>query len=379
MIYRSFQIRNMESPSSRMFSSYNTDLSDIEQDTEEEDSDTTNNDQTFSAEVLQDIDSHRIQLLWKEQLETSPNMEDIQSLIRVDQNQTTAITNPLRINGTDKSSFQRQLLAQFCSPLSRSDQRALWLDPEFALYLRGQAVIAQHSTSDLKKMDLARGLRLISSTSSSLIIKSLVRALSQSLQSRLVFLNRRTVDNVRRAANQRYALPSTTLTAESIIKELFQLLHSSPEEPCVVCLHDEMEWYLRVPGVSAVLHRELALPKSRLFFIQAEPEPPLPVGYSPETGSTRRPGPGSSFSVSSPSEPSSVSQPVDTAMSPPHPQFPPGFPPMSPAQLANMPPPVGQSFQITIKNGTASVSEHSLYILSLLLLTLLTLTHYCHV
>ena len=224
-----------------------TDLSDIEQGTEEEDSETSNNDQTFSAEVLQDIDSHRIQLLWKEQLEISPNLEDIQNMIRVDQNQTTAITNPLRINGTDKVSFQRQLLAQFCSPLSRSDQRALWLDPEFALYLRGQAVIAQHSISDLKKMDLARGLRLISSTSSSLIIKSLVRALSQSLQSRLVFLNRRTVDNVRRAANQRYALPSSTLTAESLIKELFQLLHSSPEEPCVVCLHDEMDWYLRVP------------------------------------------------------------------------------------------------------------------------------------
>ena len=48
----------------------------------------------------------------------------------------------LHANGTDRASFYRQLLAQFENPLLTGQRRALWLDREVALSLKGTASLA---------------------------------------------------------------------------------------------------------------------------------------------------------------------------------------------------------------------------------------------
>jgi len=89
----------------------------------------------------------------------------------------------LHANGTDKASFYRQLLAQFENPLLTGQRRALWLDRETALSLKGTASLALYpenaattiagagageaqlspsstSTSTSQVLEMSRGVRL---------------------------------------------------------------------------------------------------------------------------------------------------------------------------------------------------------------------------
>jgi hypothetical protein len=78
--------------------------------------------------------------------------------------------NVLRANGTDHESLYRQVLSQFLSPLSSDGRRALWLDQEFALNLKGSVVLAHQpelwqGIGEGLKPKLTRGVRLVTPAS----------------------------------------------------------------------------------------------------------------------------------------------------------------------------------------------------------------------
>lgn len=75
--------------------------------------------------------------------------------------------SPLRANGTDIESLYRQMLAQFTNPLATDGKRSLWLDPEYAIKLKGSIVLAHHpelwlGIGEGLKPRLVRGIRIVS-------------------------------------------------------------------------------------------------------------------------------------------------------------------------------------------------------------------------
>lgn len=55
-----------------------------------------------------------------------------------------------RANGTDSASFNRQLEFQFLDPLGGGNNRAVWMDQEFALLLKGRYLLSIMTDSDQK-------------------------------------------------------------------------------------------------------------------------------------------------------------------------------------------------------------------------------------
>lgn len=316
--------------------------------------------------------------VWSEYIQKRPSFDAIQNkLILSDIPRAAA----LRANGTDHRSFQRQLLAQFTSPLTRSAQRALWLDPEFVLTLRGQLVLAtpdaNNGNHDNSPEHYNRGLKLSCPSGTSTIVKAIVTALVQSVNADFVIINRRTIDSVRHKAIERYEIRSESISTASIIESLLNFLHGSKIRS-VVCLQDEMKWFAHQYGVSQVFIKELQRDYSNIFFLHVDPEPPLVFGYSPAEARAKQQGPsvaslsqdpstGGNPQFSFPFSPQSFpiadgnrQQPsgkLQSNMKSAHSTGP------SPSVFQNanplnnqIPMTVGQSFQILIKNGSASIS-----------------------
>ena len=266
------------------------------------------------------------------------------------------------------------------SPLSRSPQQALWLDPEFVLTLRGQLILAtpdaNPNNSDSPSPEhYNRGLKLICPSGTSTIVKAIVTALVQSVNADFVIINRRTIDSVRYKVSQQHDIPSESLSTAAIVQSLFKFLHKSNVRS-VVCLQDEMKWFVRQSGVSQLFTSELQQSRSNVFLLHVDPEPPLAFGYSPSEARAKQQGPsvaslsqdqsgGGNPQFSFPFSPQSFpntegnkqqsSNKMNTNLKPSSSTSSSGGP--HPNQLSNqMPVTIGQSFQITIKNGSASIS-----------------------
>lgn len=292
---------------------------------------------------------HLLRRLWKDQLEQKPS--DL--LI----NKYTASTryDELRVNGTDRPSMQRQMTAQFVAPLIRGNQRALWLDGEFSIFLRGQAVLALQSSQELRRLDISRGLRLSCPSGSASLLKCTTRALAHSLSADFLLLSRRSIDAVRKAAEQRLSTTRNYFPAETLLKALFDGLHASAR-PCIICLHEELDWLSRVPGVPQIITDELSKQRSKLFFLHVEPDSALSESYSPgdyknkQSVEPTQTAPDSNFRgfpTNSFRSLSDMDSPLsDASMNPMMPGL----------SNAKMPMPIQQSFQISIsKNGSATM------------------------
>jgi len=307
---------------------------------------------------------HLLRRLWKDQLEQMPSDFQINkytaSNVRL-LDETNALLE-LRANGTDRTSLQRQMTAQLIAPLVRGNQRALWLDSEFAIYLRGQAVLALQNSQELRRLDISRGLRLACPSGSASLLKCTARALAHSLSADFVLLSRRSIDAVRKAAEQRLSTTRNYFPAETLLKALFDCLHASGKS-CIVCLHEELDWLARVPGVTQIITEELSKQRSKLFFLHIEPDGPLPTSFSP--GDSRKRNTESNTQINSDS---------NHPLSSPHTSTSLGFsnnpnfnqvksvsgaysqlPPSDPSNM-RVPTPIQQSFQINIsKNGSATM------------------------
>lgn len=307
----------------------------------------------------------------------------------------------LRPNGTDKESFFRQILAQFVNPLSRSNQRALWVDQEMVMTIKGKAVLAHHPTAShannndkiVAPVPVGRGLKLTCPSGTSSILKTVSKGLAHSLASDLVLLNRKVLQGVQNrvmatAVAQRLALPKVLCTPAGLLAVLLDQIEAR-RRPCTVVLHDDIHWFAEGDGSGCgpLLMDELYNPTSRTLFILAEPDEPISLGTaSPsakskaqqqaklaeaaaEAAAANEGGPrGNPFNFNFPGF-SSPSTPPRGGPKPPRGR--PSHstakgrkapPPTSPGESPNFSfppiplPPVARSFSISVKNGSASVS-----------------------
>jgi hypothetical protein len=226
----------------------------------------SNSDDTTNSQVVAEIKQ-----IWKRFFAAAPTSDQIYNTI----NEPTA----LRPNGTDQYSLYRQILSQFIDP-TITQKRALWMDQEFALNLKGIGVLAQHPNIIPNGMSrIIRGVRLVSSTGGTSIVQhTIAKALAHSLAANTVFLTRKTVDSVHQQAVAK-KLPKNMLNRANLISILFDLMEDM-KEPSIVTLNDDINWIIRSEANSDAILEEMKSSKSKVLFLLLENEEALEPGQT---------------------------------------------------------------------------------------------------
>eukprot|EP01038_Epipyxis_sp_PR26KG_P008477 gene8477-11459_t len=302
--------------------------------------DNSDNSNTKISDVIKEL-----KVIWKEFILPPMSLEAINK-VKADYQSSTPLSS--RANGTEEATLHNHLLVQFMEPVAYSGRRAMWMDQEFSLLLKGMAVLAQHPEMMPSNVSggakLSKAIRLVASSGKSLagtqrIQFLLVKALAASLQSNLVHLNQRTIEAVRERALVKL-IPRKLITKSVILSALFELTEEvgSNSHPFLLLLHDKMSWLVNNQECSELFLEELKSPTSRIFVINMEQEAGIKAGLIPPIFSNPN------------SESTQTSQPVPNGLL--NSQFPNGFPFLPP------PPPgmvIGRSFQVVVQNGTATM------------------------
>lgn len=307
---------------------------------------------------------NNIKDIWKHHVTPSPSPHYLKQLTNV-----TAISN-IRPNGTDKHTLYKQILSQFVNPLNiagGSSSKTLWLDQEFVLNIKGLAKLAQHPellktqtrTGGIFPKGSTRGVKLSLGRSSSSIQSIIAEALSHSLGATAVHLTRKILDSIRQEAVLK-KVPKKMLSRSNIISALFEYIEEV-DEPFLIVLSDELSWLSNSQKTSDAIIDALKSDSSKTFFLILEPTDDV-LEYS----SAIKPVTMESTDQNARSTPSSMDGDFDGKLNnnmmngfnfPPG-FFPPGFFPPGIMPPGAMPPgyPVqGRSFQVSVKNGSATV------------------------
>lgn len=314
-------------------------------------------------------ESRGLQALWKDFIHM-PSPVDLADLTA---EQRLAA---LRANNTDKDALYRQLVSQFDDPLATGGRRALWLDQEFALNLKGLAVLAVHphltqSFGESISKKLARGLKLLSSSQKAasggpnglyFLHQLVVKALAASLQAHVIHLNHKVIEKVVDLAEQRH-VSKRPITKGLVLNALFDMLQHDAN-PSVILLNDNLDWLLNNQAASQAVLAEFRKVESRLLFIAVEPSDDIKAGHTLASI-------GSSVDANKVETPSEEQQAMQQNNSPQPPSSmmssffggppPPGMSMGTGFGLPLPPPPPGffapmtRGFQVVIKNGTVNM------------------------
>lgn len=340
-----------------------------------------------------------IKAIWRSLLELPPSPVELEQLISpsavtsAEQNTTTATTDipgvsiltsqpsRLRANGTHFPSLKRQILAQFCQPLTSGNGRAIWLEPQVVLSLKGVASLAilpEQLRSESSPMRTnTRAVKLTASPGTYIIQQAIAHSLSQSLGSAYLTLGAATKDDIFRMAASR-RIPSHMLTSSSLLSALFELANEL-QYPLIINLVGKPKWIFdddetgdeEADDALQVLQDELSSSSSKVFFIMTMPHEVITVGTSVSAARDARKAVAEKGSTVS-----SVSSPPPST---PNPFF--GFQQFLPPSLnTNRPeskqehrpdgqrpastnsmgdglplPPSGRSFQVVVNNGTITM------------------------
>ena len=183
------------------------------------------------------------------------------------------------------------------SSSSSSVRRALWLDRDLVLSLKGSAVLAQHphllitppatagssagttsssrsrsgiTPSAVLRYSPSRGVRLESPSSSYSMQQAVVQALTRALGCSAVSLNRRNIDLVRAKARA-LSVPRHLLSTANLLSSLLDEIEEQ-DRPALLALDDDLSWLLGSQATSEVLLEELKNTASRAFFVMLSPE-----------------------------------------------------------------------------------------------------------
>ena len=180
-----------------------------------------------------------------------------------------------------------------------SVRRALWLDRDLVLSLKGSAVLAQHphlltsapaavgsstgissssrsrsgsnpNPAAVLRYSPSRGVRLECPSSSYSMQQAVVQALTRALGCSAVSLNRRNIDLVRAKARA-LSVPRHLLSTANLLSSLLDEIEEQ-DRPALVALDDDLTWLLGSQATSEVLLEELKNPTSRAFFVMLSPE-----------------------------------------------------------------------------------------------------------
>jgi hypothetical protein len=261
-----------------------------------------------------------IKSIWKEEfLELPPSSEVLQQLLKED---CFTLNNHNRQNATNNlDSFYKQLLHQLLDPLHHQQQqqssagkkKLLWLDEEFALKLKGTALLSlhpqlAHTFTGLYSSKLSRSIRLSSNRTNpsvpsasfglSFLQRVVGRSLAHSLRASFVTVNQTTLESVQRRALEKGIKNQKLLTKATLLSCLMDLSDeqqqqnndnnnknniesSSSASPLVILFDDPLTWLTDNLAASSTVLEELKNDKSRVFFLWIDPQEELKVGQTP--------------------------------------------------------------------------------------------------
>ena len=125
---------------------------------------------------------------------------------------------------------------------------------------------------------VGRAIRITSPSCSQNTALSVVNALSRSLNSTLITLNRKEVEKMRRAAAFK-EIPKSLLTTANLISSLFDEIEEE-KEPIVVALTDDIHWLLHSEACGEIFLEELRSFSSRIFFVFVQPDADIKIGQT---------------------------------------------------------------------------------------------------
>ncbi len=315
----------------------------------------------------------------KKNINTSAVIDDIKQVWKKSMEFPIDITNfdlntnsnkmkKMKASGFDKLELYNHLLTQFIDPLTTSSNRFLWLDQDFLLNLKGMAMLATYpslvkSHENVLDNHINRAVRLTSTGGGTRLIQLIIsKALCRSIGAGCITLSKKKLQMIKKQCLAK-AIPKQMLRTENIVSALLDLIEEL-DTPFVVILNDKLTWLTQSKGACDVITDEIKSNASRIFFVAIDPPDLIEEGYSStdilkSLRSDQR-NPFSSDNENNSNQGDDSKQPVEQPPSGPF-TFPPGVPNGFPNAFMPpgfFPPPMGpgNSFQVTLRNGTASIA-----------------------
>lgn len=195
-------------------------------------------------------------------------------------------------NSSDKMNIMfKQIFTQFSDPLAMdsSHRRSRWLDQEFVLTLKGLGILANNPLMMKSKLKntfphISRAIKLVSTKATQSLQLLIARALSASIKSHTLVLNRKTMDNIKDriealGASRNIEIPKAMLIRAQLLNTLFHMA-SYEDIPITIVLPGDLSWILDSISVCDALIDEIKNAFSTVFFImlssQNVPQPSSP-------------------------------------------------------------------------------------------------------
>ena len=228
-------------------------------------------------------DDEKIMSLWLKAMERPPTSTDLKETIKT-----------LGKKNIGRKSMYQQMLAQLSNPLSIHAKRIMWLDPEFALCVKGLAVMAlqpeKSVSSSVVKEDGGitykssmllqtgpRAIRLSAPTGTHFIQVALAKSLAHSVNASVICLDSQTIEQMKSKASE-LNVKKKSLTIKNIFSQLFEAVKSI-DEPVMIMLQGRPKWLFENGHKGDdLLHQvseEVSSRASRMFFVMTQPNNPV--------------------------------------------------------------------------------------------------------
>ncbi len=225
-------------------------------------------------------DEDKLKALWLNMMEGPPSPEELKCAV-----------NKLGKRDTNRKSMYHHLLAQLSYPLNLHAPRTMWLDPEFALNLKGLAVMTlqpelclsgsvvnEEGDITYKSNTLlqtgSKAIRLSAPTGTHFIQIALAKSLAHSCNASVVALDSSTIEQIKSRALELDVKRGRALSTRNIFKQLFEAVKEA-NGPVVVLLQGRPKWLFENGRKSEdLLHtmlEELDNKLNRLFFVMTQP------------------------------------------------------------------------------------------------------------
>ena len=107
---------------------------------------------------------------------------------------------------------------------------------------------------------------------------AVVKALSRSLDSALITLNRKEIEKMRRAATTK-KIPKTLLSTANLISSLFDEIEEE-KNPIIITLTDDISWLINSQATGEIFLEEMRSSSSKIFFVFLQPDLEIKIGQT---------------------------------------------------------------------------------------------------
>ena len=121
-------------------------------------------------------------------------------------------------------------------------------------------------------------MKIESPSCSQSMVLSVVKALSRSLDSTMITLNRKEIEKIRRAATVKN-IPKSLLSTANLISSLFDEIEEE-KVPIIISLNDDINWIINSQATSETFFEEMRSTTSKIFFVFLQPENDIKIGQT---------------------------------------------------------------------------------------------------